>query len=382
MAKKADINEQLSILALTRVQGMGVALLRSMLGVVGSATQLMANIADIHNILPDARPQLIKALSDRTIIDLAKREMDFITDKGIKLICIGDEDYPVRLQECDDAPIALYTLGNADFNAKHIVSIVGTRRATQYGKDICGQFVADLAKILPGTLVVSGLAYGIDVCAHRAAIAAGLPTVGVLAHGLDRIYPSSHRTVAKTMLDNGGLLTEFMSGTDPLRPYFLQRNRIVAGLADATIVVESASSGGSLFTASLAQGYARDCFAFPGRVNDQYSCGCNELICRNKAALITSAYDFAEAMNWGVAKAKRNEQKQMELFPELSAEELSILKLLQASGDALQLNRMVIELDMPVNHITPLLFELEMKGLIKAAAGGSYRLLINAGHEF
>lgn len=370
-----NINEQLSILALTKVPGLGVVLLRKLYEAVGTASELFANLDCIHDILPDATPQLVEALSDKTIFDRAKREMDFITSKGIKLICFGDNDYPYRLQECEDAPMALYTLGNADLNARHIVSIVGTRHATQYGKDICEQFVADLARMLPGTLIVSGLAYGIDVAAHRAALKAGLPTIGVLAHGLDRIYPTSHRSVAKSMLQNGGLLTEFMSETPPLPPCFVQRNRIVAGIADATVVVESASSGGSLITASLAQGYARDCFAFPGRINDQYSCGCNELISRNRAALITSAYDFVEAMNWNTVKTKNDAPRQMELFPNLSPTEQRLLDCLRKNPDGMQINQLVIELNEPVSNLMSLLFELEMAGLVKSVAGGSYRAI-------
>ncbi len=370
---RANINEQLSILALTRVQGMRVALLRKLYDVIGSASELFANLDNIHDILPDATPQLIEALSDKSILDRAKCEMDFIESNGIKLICIDDPDYPCRLQECEDAPIAIYTLGNTNLNARHIVSIVGTRHATPYGKELCEQFVTDIARILPDTLIVSGLAYGIDVCAHRAAINSGLPTVGVLAHGLDRIYPSAHRSVAKSMLQNGGLLTEFMSETNSLPAYFVQRNRIVAGIADATVVVESASSGGSLITASLAQGYARDCFAFPGRVNDQYSCGCNELISRNRAALITSAYDFVEAMNWKPVTSKKTTPQQMELFPNLSPEEQRLLGCLRNNSDGLQINQLVIELNEPVNRLMSILFELEMNGLVKAVAGGTYR---------
>ena len=201
-------------------------------------------------------------------------------------------------------------------------------------------FVANLARFAPDTLIVSGLAYGIDVCAHRAALKAGLPTVGVLAHGLDRIYPGAHRATAKQMLENGGLLTEFMSGTESLKPFFVQRNRIVAGLADATVVVESASKGGSLITASLALGYDRDCFAFPGRVNDQYSQGCNELVSRNRAALITSAYDFVEAMNWEVTTTKKSgEDLQTELFPDLSSDESAVMNALRENSDGLQVNQ-------------------------------------------
>ena len=353
---------------------MRVALLRQLVDAAGSATSLFANLDDIYNVVPGISPQLVEALSDPTIIDRAKREMDFVESKGIKLICIGDDDYPYRLRECDDAPVVIYTLGNANLNAQHIVSVVGTRHATEYGKELCQHFITDLARLLPDTLIVSGLAYGIDVCAHKAALKASLPTIGVLAHGLDRIYPPTHRNVAKEMLSNGGLLTEFMSETNSLPQYFVQRNRIVAGMADATVVIESASKGGSLITASLAQGYARDCFAFPGRVNDQYSCGCNELISHNKAALITSAYDLVEAMNWSVPKS-RKKSVEPELFPDLSPQEQRLIDLLRTNSDGLQINQIVIELNIPISNIMSQLFELEMKGLVKAIAGGRYRAM-------
>ena len=197
------------------------------------------------------------------------------------------------------------------------------------------------------------------------------------SHGLDRIYPGAHRATAKQMLENGGLLTEFMSGMEPFPSNFLQRNRIVAGMADATVVVESASKGGSLITASLALGYDRDCFAFPGRVNDQYSQGCNELVSRNRAALITSAYDFVEAMNWEAAATKKSaDDLQTELFPDLSPDETAVMTALRENSDGLQVNQMVVQLNIPINRLLPLLFEMEMKGLVKAVAGGCYRAMI------
>lgn len=370
----SNTKEQLSVLALTKVQGLKAATLLQILEITGSASELFDNLADIHDILPGISNELIEALNDTTIFDRAKQEMEFITAKGIRLYCITDDDYPCRLRECEDAPAAIYTLGNANLDARHIVSIVGTRHATEYGKEICSAFVADLARLIPDTLIISGLAFGIDVCAHRAAIRAGLPTVGVLAHGLDRIYPATHRNVAKEMVSNGGVLTEFMSGTEPFKQNFLQRNRIVAGLADATIVVESPSHGGSLVTASLAQSYTRDCFAFPGRVNDQYSIGCNDLICRNRAALITSAYDFVEAMNWNTKASKK--VAEAELFPEFTPQEEAVMRLLKESSDGLQINQLVVHTDIPVNILMPLLFEMEMKGYLRAVAGGCYRAII------
>ena len=374
---KLIITEQVAMLALSRVQVPQLALLRQLIEEVGSAKELLENASNIQDILPDATPKFAAMLSDRSLVEQAEREMEFIEKSGIKLLCIGDADYPYRLAECPDAPLVLHSLGNANLNAKHIVSIVGTRHASEYGKGLCENFVADLARFAPDTLIVSGLAYGIDICAHRAALKAGLPTVAVLAHGLDRIYPNSHRQTAKQMLENGGLLTEFMSGTESLKPFFVQRNRIVAGMADATVVVESASKGGSLITASLANSYARDCFAFPGRVNDQYSQGCNELVCRNKAALITSAYDFIEAMNWEMLTNKKSAQElQSELFVELTDDETAVITALRENSDGLQVNQMVVQLNIPINRLLPLLFDMEMKGLIKAVAGGSYRLTV------
>lgn len=375
MGFKADINEQVSILALSRVQVQKPALLRQMMEAAGSAKELFDNLAYINDILPGISQELVSVLRDKSIIERAKRELEFVQSNGIKLTCLNDSDYPYRLFECSDAPIALYSMGDIPFNAEHIVSIVGTRHATEYGKDLCRNFVADLARLLPGTLIVSGLAYGIDICAHRAAIEAGLPTVGVLAHGLDRIYPQSHRSVAKKMVEGcGGLLTEFMSETNPFPQFFVQRNRIVAGMADATVVVESASSGGSLITASMAQGYSRDCFAFPGRVNDQYSCGCNELVSRNRAALITSAHDFVQAMNWEHKAA--TVAPQGELFPEFTPEEEIIVNLLRKNSDGLQINQLVVKVDMPINVLMPLLFNMELKGYVRAVAGGCYRTIV------
>lgn len=373
--EERNLKRQLSILALTRVRGLGAAAVCAILRTVEHPELIFENLDSLDDIIPNAGAELRAALSDHEPMERAKAEQEFIEEKGIRAICLGDDDYPYRLSECDDAPPVIYTLGNANLNAQHIVSVVGTRRATEYGKDLCSSLVSDLARLLPGTLIVSGLAYGIDVCAHRAAIKCGLPTLGVLAHGLDRIYPSSHRSVAKEMLKDGGLLSEYMSKTEPFRSNFLQRNRIVAGLADATVVVESPSHGGSLVTSSIAQSYARDCFAFPGRVNDQFSIGCNELIARNSAALITSAHDLIEAMNWSSA-VKGNAPVEQELFPQLSRPEQELLDLLRVHSEGLQINQIVIALDVSVSKIMPVLFELEMKNLIRAVAGGKYRAIV------
>ena len=270
----------------------------------------------------------------------------------------------------------LFFKGNVDFNRLRVIDVVGTRNATEYGKQFCADFLRDLSALCPDVLVVSGLAYGIDIHAHRAALANNLSTVAVLAHGLDRIYPYVHRKTAIDMLENGGLLTEFLTETNPDRHNFVSRNRIVAGMSDATIVVESADKGGSLITADLAVGYQRDCFAVPGRITDASSKGCNLLIRDSKAALIQSAEDFMQSMGWSAERqSAKPEGIQRNLFPELSEEEESIVRILTRQGD-LHVNALVVEADIPVNRMTSLLFELEMKGVVKAMVGGMYHLLM------
>ena len=252
---------------------------------------------------------------------------------------------------------------------------MGTRHATEYGKEICRNFLRDLRQLCPEVLIVSGLAYGIDIHAHRAALEYGFPTIGVLAHGLDRIYPPSHRQTAVQMVQQGGLLTEFMSETNPDRQNFVMRNRIVAGMCDATIVVESAAKGGALITADLAEGYHRDCFAFPGRLYDPYSQGCNALIRDSRAALIQSAEEFVKAMCWDTGNVLP-QPIQRQLFPDLTEEEEQIARTLQASPDGLPINELAMASTLPVNKLSALLFEMEIKGVIQALPGNRYKTLL------
>jgi DNA processing protein len=269
----------------------------------------------------------------------------------------------------------LYFRGNADLNAEKIISIVGTRNATHYGKEVTETLIEDISKTYPETLIVSGLAYGIDIYAHRGALRSRLPTLGVLAHGLDRIYPSSHRNTAVEMLENGGLLTDFISQTNPDKQNFIKRNRIVAGISDCTVVVESAGKGGALITSGIAESYSRDVFSVPGRTTDVYSQGCNALIKDKKAALITSAEDIFREMCWN--KEKKKPVVQRAIFVDLNPEEQKVVDLLSKS-DSMQFNLIGLELDVPVSKLSALLFELEMKGVIRCMPGGLYRLINNS----
>lgn len=303
----------------------------------------------------------------------ATNEISFIRKNNITPLFFTDTDYPQRLLECDDAPLMLYYKGNTSLQVPRVVSIVGTRHATPYGKNFVDTLVRDLADACPDTLIVSGLAYGVDVAAHRAALRYGLPTVGVLAHGLNTIYPAQHRNTAVEMLGNGGLLTEYTSSQATHRGFFLARNRIVAGLADAVVVVESGIKGGSLFTATIAGDYHRDVFALPGRVGDISSMGCNNLIRQNKAALLTCADDLIEAMGWG----NRREQPSQTMLTverevDLTAEEQHIMQYLSLNGEG-QINRMAVELDTPIATLSATLVELEFKGCVVAFPGGVYR---------
>lgn len=370
----ATDEERLHCVALTQVAGIGLVGAKRLIDAMGSAADVFRCREELPGRL-GVSERVVSALASPQPLERAEREMEFMRRKGVRCLTLGDEEYPSRLRECADAPVALFFKGDADLNALRVVSIVGTRRATAYGVQLCGTFLCDLKTLCPDTLIVSGLAYGVDICAHREALANGFPTVGVLAHGLDRIYPSAHRKTAVDMLERGGLLTEFLTGTEPDRYNFVSRNRIVAGMCDAVIVVESAEKGGSLITAEIAEGYHRDCFAFPGRVDDEYSKGCNRLIRDNKASLLLSADDFVEAMMWKKASVpEERKHVQRSLFPDLSDEERQVVDILEKRGEQ-QINSLVVAANIPVQRMSALLFELEMKGVVRALAGGMYQLL-------
>lgn len=367
--------EQIYSIALTMVPGIGHIGAKHLIDGMGNAVDVFRLRKEISERIPEVSQRVIEALDCPQAVLRAEQEYEFIRKNRISCLSFHDEAYPSRLRECEDAPVVLFFKGNADLNSLHILNMVGTRNATDYGTQICASFLRDLKALCPEVLVVSGLAYGIDIHAHREALANELPTVGVLAHGLDRIYPHVHRKTAVDMLEKGGLLTEFLSGTNPDRHNFISRNRIVAGMCDATIVIESAEKGGSLITAELTEGYHRDCFAFPGRMSDEYSKGCNRLIRDNKASLLLSAEDFVQAMGWNMQTTLSEKVSvQRSLFIELSEEEQKIVAILEKLGN-LQINSLVVEADIPVNKMTALLFELEMKGVIRVLTGGMYQLL-------
>ena len=367
--------EQIYSIALTMVPGIGHIGAKHLIDGMGNAVDVFRLRKEMPERIPEVSQRVIEALDCPQAVLRAEQEYEFIRKNRISWLSFYAEAYPSRLRECEDAPVVLFFKGNADLNSLHILNMVGTRNATDYGTQICASFLRDLKALCPDVLVVSGLAYGIDIHAHREALANELPTVGVLAHGLDRIYPHVHRKTAVDMLEKGGLLTEFLSGTNPDRHNFISRNRIVAGMCDATIVIESAEKGGSLITAELAEGYHRDCFAFPGRMSDEYSKGCNRLIRDNKASLLLSAEDFVQAMGWNIPMTLSEKVSvQRSLFIELSEEEQKIVAILEKLGN-LQINSLVVEADIPVNKMTALLFELEMKGVIRVLAGGMYQLL-------
>lgn len=301
----------------------------------------------------------------------AEKEWDFVEKNGIETYFIEDDNYPALLREAPDAPRLLYGKGNINFNG-HFLSIVGTRNASDRGKQLCHDFVVELAARVPNLTIVSGLAYGIDVAAHRAAIEAGIPTIIIPAHGLDRIYPQLHRSVAVDSLQNGGILTEYMSGTEPLQGHFLARNRIIAGLSEATIVVESKYKGGSLVTANIAFSYGRELFAFPGRATDEVAAGCNNLIRRNVAGLITSADDLISALGWE-EKQQAVQTSLNDLLTDLAPEEESVMQVLRQYEDGVHVNTLLQEIKMSYADLSALLFALEIKGVVRSLPGAMYR---------
>lgn len=303
-------------------------------------------------------------------LEIANQELEFIEKNDITPLTVYDASYPKRLVHCEDGPLVIYTKGSVDLNSSKVISVVGTRKATDYGKDFCEKLIEELAPHTP--IIISGLAFGVDVCAHKAAVKNNISTVGVVAHGLDRLYPSQHRGLANQMLGNGGLLTEFKSGTNPDRENFPKRNRIIAGLSDATIVIESSKKGGSLITAELANCYNRDVFAVPGRVTDSYSEGCNALIKQNKAHLLQSVKDIEYLMNWEITEKNKNNQPQ--LFVELSSDEKVLFDIL-SQQDKIAIDNLALQSKFTMSQTAALLLEMEFKNVVKSLPGKMYKAI-------
>lgn len=364
------MNTSLYKIAFSCLKGINLRLAKELLSRCGSEMAFFTATEQQLSAINSCRNNLFSQSYRESVLHIASIEKDFVEEHHVKTFYFTDEDYPHRLLECDDAPIMLYGLGDFDLNSRHAISIVGTRHATPYGNDFVRNLIKNLSERLEDFIVVSGLAYGIDIAAHRAALDFGVPTIGVLAHGLNTIYPAQHRNIATEMIrTNGGLLSDYRSQDALHKGNFIARNRIVAGLCDCTVVVESAEKGGALITAGIAEAYHRDVFALPGRISDRYSKGCNKLIRDNVAGLINSADDLIEAMQWHV---KPIEGEQNTLQVEISPVEESILNYLTQKGEG-NINTMCVELNIPINKIMTLLVDMEFKNMIIPYPGGKYR---------
>jgi DNA processing protein len=369
-------DEQLKFqIALTLLPGVGPVLAKNLVSYCGSVEEIFkkkkSHLEKIPGIGHERASEIISV--EKKIFQRAEEEIKFIRKHNITPLFYTDEKYPARLKNCDDAPPLIFFKGKCELNASRMIAIVGTRKASEYGKEITEQFVNDFVKY--DATIVSGLAYVIDIIAHKAAVKNNLPTIGVLAHGLDRLYPATHKSTAEKMVKNGGVLTEYLTQTNPDRENFPSRNRIVAGMCDAVIVVESAIKGGALITAVIANSYNRDVFAVPGRAGDFYSEGCNEFIRLNKAALITNADQLAQMMMWETdATEKKSEPKQLKIFQELKEEERILVDLLHQKGK-LNIDIISIHANMPMSKVSSTLLNLEFAGVLKSLPGKMFELL-------
>jgi DNA processing protein len=347
-------------IALTCISGIGHVTARNLLSHCGSAEGVFNNKKSHLLNIPGVGNKTADLIVNHSAFKRAEQELEFIEKYKIQSFFVLDKEYPQRLRNCADAPIMLYFKGAADFNPQKVISVVGTRNASEYGREICRIMMADLKVHDP--LVVSGLAHGIDSMAHK----------GVLGHGLDRIYPAVNRSLAEKMISCGGLLTEFMSGTNPDRENFPKRNRIIAGMADATIVVEANIKGGALITADIANSYNRDVFAFPGRVHDEFSSGCNFLIKTNRANLISGVADLEYLLGWKEVQASKN-KPQMSLALDLSADERKITDLLTAKG-LISIDELSILSNLSQSKMSITLLGLEMQGIVISLPGKMYKI--------
>jgi DNA processing protein len=364
-------NDLLYQIALTKIPNIGDVHAKALVNIYGNAQSIFkAKKKELEGIegIGTVRAKSIKEFEDFTS---GETEIKFIEKYKIVPLFLTDKNYPQRLLNGYDSPVLLYYRGNADLNTSKIISIVGTRSNSEYGKSVCEKLIEELAE--QNILVVSGLAFGIDTIAHKAALKNNLQTVGVLAHGLDRIYPTQNKNLAKQMTEQGGLLTDFISNTNPDKQNFPKRNRIVAGICDGLVVIESGKKGGSLITAELANGYNKDVFAIPGKTTDIKSEGCNYLIKQNKASLITSGTDLMELMNW-VPKEKKIQKKQRELFIELTPDEKIIVDILQ-QRESIQIDELYFKSGLSSSAVAQALLMLEMQNVVLSLPGKVYKLV-------
>lgn len=373
IVKKIILLEKEKLLAILRLQksrAIGDILAKKLITAVGNVEQLFrekpANLQKIHGIGTFA----IQHLFDANNIKLAEQEYAFIKENNYEAIYFLDAAYPKNLSFCVDSPILLFKDGNINFKNEKIISIVGTRKMSSYGREFCEKLIEDLAVYNP--IIASGFAYGVDICAHKAAIKNGLQTIAVLAHGFQQIYPKVHKKYMRQVMENGGFLTEFGYEENPIRENFLKRNRIVAGISKATIIIESAEKGGSLVTADIANSYNKDVFALPGRANDIYSKGCNNLIKNNQANVITDSKDIVKMLNWDVVSAPQKVIQQ-ELFIHLSDQEQAIYNHLKDQGKQL-LDQIAIDCNIPLYQLSSILLQMELKGITKPLPGKMFEL--------
>lgn len=361
-------------IAFASLRGLSLAAARELLSRCGSEERFFSLSADELTHLTGNRNRMWDDSLRSRLLDEARNEAEFVAGHQVSCIYFTDEAYPRRLLNCDDAPLMLYALGHCDLNATNVMAVVGTRHATSYGTDITTRIISDLAtRAAESPVIVSGLALGIDIAAHRAALDAGIPTVAVLAHGLNTIYPAIHRSCAVEIINSGGMLiTDYRSADAVHRGNFLARNRIVAGMSDGLLVTESAAKGGALVTARLAAGYDREVMAVPGRVSDLYSEGCNRLIFSHAARLVTSGTDILNAMRWTERPA---EGEQGSLFEELTAQETAAMDVIREHGDA-SFSELLLKLHLPAARLTGLLVDMEFKGYIRSVPGGKFRISV------
>jgi DNA processing protein len=361
--------ELLAILRLQATQKIGDILAKKLIQTTGSASQIFKEKASSLQKIEGIGTLLVNNLLDEDSLEKAEKELAYIQQTNTQFSYFLDADYPQNLKHCIDAPILLFKDGNINLHTDKIISIVGTRNITSYGRDFCNQLIKDLTEYNP--VIVSGFAYGVDICAHKAAMDHNLQTIGVLAHGLDEIYPKTHKKYIHKVNENGGFLTEFWHDEKPLRENFLKRNRVVAGISKATIIIESAEKGGSLVTADIANSYNKDVFAVPGRANDVFSKGCNNLIKNNQAHLLTSAEDIVKMLNWDMVTDSTPKQKT--LFVELDENEQKIYDYLQQNGKQL-LDVIALECAIPVYQLSSILLQMELKSVIKPLPGKMFEV--------